>query len=117
MKKVQKIKATYFPTVNYIGCSDWQYKITKYIYKKCPLLNYTSFWHDILYGNILHKAESLVNMFALKIAIDLIFLFMGFFGSMTRLDIKGMSTTLALYMILFFHTPFYVYKYLYQKDN
>lgn len=103
-----EIKEKYDKTLNYIGCDDWQYKYTLSIKKSSPALNYTAFWHDVLYGYLLHKEKYIVCQYVLKILIDLIFLTMGIFRNLRKFNLVGVVFSIILYLILFFHTPFYI---------
>ena len=100
----------YNKETNYIGNADWQYKITKIFYKNASGINYSAYWHDFLYGNILHREHGITNRFILKVILDLLFLIMGFFRCLKNLQLHGCILTIKLWIVLFLHTPVYIFK-------
>lgn len=95
---------------NYIGNSEWQYKITDKFYLKCSGINYSAYWHDNLYKNILWTEKYLINIILIKILLDLLFLVMGFFRSLRNFQFLGMIIIFILYIALLISSFFYIGK-------
>jgi hypothetical protein len=93
---------------NYIGNAECQYNITKYIYRRCSGVNYTAYIHDNLYC-ILIRERYLLNKIILKFLFDIQFLLMGIIRSLRNFQIFGILVTFIFYLILLFHSPYYIY--------
>lgn len=96
--------------VNYIGNADWQYKYTDKFYRSISGINYTAYWHDILYGQLMQREQGFVAKLLLKVLLDLVFLVMGFFRCLRNLQLHGCVFTIILYVILLVSTPYVMYK-------
>jgi len=104
-----RIIEKYNKKVNYIGCSDFQYKLTNFIYLKYCAINYTAYVHDTLY-KFLWSERYFIPMLIFKILFDLVFLIMGIFRSLRNLQPIGATITIILYLILTIATPYYIYR-------
>lgn len=91
---------------NYIGNSKRLKEYTKHFYKKCSALNYTSYCHDILYGNLLFREKNIFNRFILKMFFDLIFLKLGLIRALLKFQIHSIPVIIICYTILLLSTPF-----------
>ena len=108
------ISQEYKSEINYIGNSPWQYKYTDKLYRRLSGINYTAYWHDILYGELVWKEQGVIMKTLLKILLDLVFLVMGFFRCVRNVQIHGCVIVIILYLVLLINTPFYIWR-LYKK--
>lgn len=92
----------------YIGNADWQKNILFFLFAYISALNYTAYWHDILYKYILWLERFIIAQILLKILLDLVFLIMGIARSLRNLEIVGVLLCPLLYLVLLFDTPRYI---------
>ena len=95
---------SYNRQVNYIGNSERQKKFTKYLYRKCSALNYTSFVHDFLYGELLYRELNLFNKLIMKTLFDLVFLIVGIFRALFKIQFYSIIFISLAYIALFLCT-------------
>lgn len=125
----------YDKSLNSIGNTEFQRSITKYIYKKCSALNYTSYIHDILFSilfnimrlfkEIIDKELNFINRqclkvlfniisFTIKILFDLVFLLLGILRSIFKGQPHSLFFVLLFYLVLLIST---IYKPLWYKED
>lgn len=99
----------YMSQLNYIGCSEWQYKFTDLIYKKCSAINYTAYVHDNLY-KFLWTEKYFISILLLKFCFDIVFLIMGITRSLRKFQVFGVPLTMILFSALIIGTPYYIWR-------